>query len=48
MLARKIGKKCGACRKIDDSVGALHPIGNIVSVVQKWNLKLLSYDMDHI
>ncbi|KAK3126578.1 hypothetical protein QOZ80_7AG0558750 [Eleusine coracana subsp. coracana] len=28
-------------------VVAMHPDGNVIFIVQSWNLKLISYDMDH-
>ncbi|KAG0541951.1 hypothetical protein BDA96_02G060500 [Sorghum bicolor] len=34
-------------RKKDYSVVAMHPDANVIFIVQDWNQKLISYDMDH-
>ncbi|KAF8736306.1 hypothetical protein HU200_014361 [Digitaria exilis] len=40
------GQNSRTWRKNDYSVVAMHPDGNVVFIVQDWNLKLVSYQMD--
>ncbi|CAN6222527.1 unnamed protein product [Urochloa humidicola] len=41
------GKTGHTSRKNDYSVVAMHPDANVVFIVQNWNLKLVSYELDH-
>ncbi|KAK3124651.1 hypothetical protein QOZ80_7BG0589960 [Eleusine coracana subsp. coracana] len=41
------GKKRPVGCKNGYHVVAMHPDGNVIFIVQSWNLKLISYDMDH-
>jgi len=41
------GKKSRTVRKNGYSVVAMHPDGNVVFIVGDWNIKLISYEMDH-
>jgi hypothetical protein len=40
-------RQCRASHKNGYSVVGMHPDGNVVFIVQNWNLKFISYDMDH-
>lgn len=41
------GKKRCVGGKNGYQVITMHPDANVVFIVQSWNLKLISYDMDH-